>query len=542
MRPTKTKSILERSIFWSFMLVCILVVLLSLGMTLYFDMTRQRKDMDAAISGTAAYIASLPGVVTMLEEGYPAPQVRESLDSLCTHMPNISVAVVCDKNGLRFFHTDRHRTGESYVDGEEAAILQGVAPYITIGYGTMGMQRRAFHAVYSAQNEIIGFVMVSVFTGIISAHLRNILLLHLIIFLVMLLISFLLSHTILAYLSKTLMGIQPEELLSRYLQQDEVLNAIAEGLIASDAAGNVLFVNAAARKIIGSNYPMEGQTLAELLPDTRHDMILRGAKQEDHRSWIVGGHSVLASEIPIRGSMAMPIQGVLTILYDRTEMLHMSDQLFGARSMIEALRAYNHEFSNKLHVILGYLQSGETKKAMRFILNSNLISGQLICQTADQIRVSELCALVIGKMIHAAERGISLTLAGDSCCIEQDLLLPVSDMMTIIGNLLENAIEELGSATFELREIKFGFYCRPDCNIIVCEDTGLGIPDDVFQMMYENGFSTKGEYRGTGLFTVKRIVSQYNGKIEVETDSGEGTAFTVTFVRKDLRDVSGYNY
>ena len=528
---TKHKSTLERSLFWSFMLVSILVVLFSLGATLYFDMTRQRKDMDAAISGTAAYIASMPEVVSMLEAGYPAPQVRESLDSLCAHLPNISVAVVCDKDGLRFFHTDRQKTGESYVDGEEAAILQGAPPYITTGYGTMGTQRRAFHAVYGAQNEIIGFVMVSVFTGVISAHLRGILLLHLMIFLTMLLVGVLLSHAILAYLRKTLMGLGPEELLSRYLRQDEVLGAVSEGIIASDADGTVLFVNAAARQILGEDGPVEGRPLLELLPDTRHSMVLRGAKAEDHRSWMVGGHSVLASEIPIRGGTAAPVQGVLTILYDRTEMLNMSDQLFGAKSMLEALQAYNHEFSNKLHVILGYLQSGDTQRAMRFILNSNLISGQRICQTADQIRVSELCALIIGKMLHAAERGISLTLAGDSGCIEQDLLLPVGDMMTVIGNLLENAIEALGGAADRLCEIKLGLYCRPDCNIIVCEDTGRGISDAVFEKMYENGFSTKGAYRGTGLFTVSRIVSQYGGKIEVETEPGEGTAFTVTFVR-----------
>ena len=122
MPPIKAKNTLERSLFWSFMGVSMLVVLLSLGATLSFDMTRQRKDMDAAISGTAAYIASLPEVVTMLEDGYPAPQVKESLNSLCSNIPNISVAVVCDKNGLRFFHTDRQKTGESYVDGQETAI------------------------------------------------------------------------------------------------------------------------------------------------------------------------------------------------------------------------------------------------------------------------------------------------------------------------------------------------------------------------------------------------------------------------------------
>lgn len=527
---------LERKLFWSFMLISSLVILLSLGITLYFDVTRQRKDMDATISGTAAYIASLPEVVKMVEEGYPVPQVRDSLDALCANIPNISVAVVCDNNGLRFFHTDRQKTGESYVDGEEAAVLMGADPYITIGYGTMGMQRRAFHAVYGATDSIIGFVMVSVFTGVISAHLRSIILIHLTIFLLMLAVSFLLSHAILGYLRKTLMGLQPEELLSRYLQQDEVLGAMAEGLVASDTTGTVLFVNAAARNIIGYDREIEGKPINALLPDTRHAAVIKSGVPEEHRSWIVSGHSVLANEIPIRNTASEPPQGVLTILYDRTEMLHMSDELFGARSMIDALRTYNHEFSNKLHVILGYLERGQVQQAVRFIINSNLISSQLICRTADCIRVSELCALITGKIIHAAEHGIELKLTGDSYCIEQDLLLPVGEFITIAGNLLENAIEELSNCCTDVREIELGIYCRPDCNILVCEDTGGGISEQVVKTLFQKGESTKGNYRGTGLFTVNRIVSQYGGKIEVETEQGVGSVFTVTFTREDIRE------
>ncbi len=109
--------------------------------------------------------------------------------------------------------------------------------------------------------------MVLVFTSVISAHLRSILLLHLMIFAVMTAVGFLLSHVILVYLRKTLMGLQPEELLSRYLQQDEVLGAMAEDLVASDTAGNILFANAAARKIIGGDRKMAGRPLAEFLPE-----------------------------------------------------------------------------------------------------------------------------------------------------------------------------------------------------------------------------------------------------------------------------------
>ena len=44
-------------------------------------------------------------------------------------------------------------------------------------------------------------------------------------------------------------------------------------------------------------------------------------------------------------------------------------------------------------------------------------------ETADCIRVSSICALVIGKMLHAAEYGICLTVTPDSRCRPEDLLL-----------------------------------------------------------------------------------------------------------------------
>lgn len=535
MNKKSSPNALERKLYFSFMLLSALVILLSIGVTLYFDMTRQRNQVDATIGGAAAYISKLPDVVSMLEAGYPDDVLNSSLDSLCDSIADISMAVVCDKNGLRFYHTDRKKTGESYVNGEEQPILKGKDPYITTGYGTMGTQRRAFHAVFGGNGEIIGFVMVSVFTGVISARLRSIFAVHFLILCVLLLVGLFLTHTIMVYLRKTLMGLRPEELLSRYLQQDDVLSAVAEGLVACDASGKVLFANPAAQALFGEHTPLLGRPLLELFPNSRQNAVLQSGMPEERRSWIVQGHTVLASQIPIRDGQKLVPQGVLTILYDRTEMLRMSDELFGARSMIDALRSYNHEFSNKLHVILGYLETGKTQEAIRFIVNSNLISGQLICQTADQIRVSELCALMIGKMLHAAERGIHLTLAEGSCCIEQDLLIQVSDMVTVMGNLLENAIEELSGEGRDVREIEFGLYCRPDCNILICEDTGSGISSDTLNHIFENGFSTKGLYRGTGLYAVQTVVKRYGGKIDVESEPGEGTSFTITFTREGAK-------
>lgn len=153
-------------------------------------------------------------------------------------------------------------------------------------------------------------------------------------------------------------------------------------------------------------------------------------------------------------------QGVLTILNDRYEVETLSDELSGARSMLDTLRAFNHEFLNKLHVILGYLQTGQTQQAITFITNSSLVSSQAIRQTADCLRVHQICALVVGKMMHAAELGILLTVSPDSRCMGKDLVMDVGDCVTLVGNLLENAIEELHGSKKEIREITLGIYAQ----------------------------------------------------------------------------------
>ena len=85
----------------------------------------------------------------------------------------------------------------------------------------------------------------------------------------------------------------------------------------------------------------------------------------------------------------------------------------------------------------------------------------------------------------------------------------------------------------ELLEIKLGLYCRPDCNIIVCEDTGRGIDPTVREHIFEKGVSTKGEGRGLGLPLVQQIVESHNGTIDIVTEAGAGSCFTLTFTRQE---------
>jgi sensor histidine kinase regulating citrate/malate metabolism len=138
---------LEKQIFFSFSAASALLLLLTLCLTLSFDLHRQQKSIDDNIAGTAAYIASLDEVALMLEQGYPEQSTTQQLERICKGNPNLNVIAIYDRNLLRFYHTSRQETGETYVSGEERAILSGAEPYIVKSYGTLGAYRCAFHVV-----------------------------------------------------------------------------------------------------------------------------------------------------------------------------------------------------------------------------------------------------------------------------------------------------------------------------------------------------------------------------------------------------------
>lgn len=522
---------LEKQIFFGFLTISLLLLLVSLGITLTFALTRQRKELDKNISSIAAYVASIEQVSDMLEDGYPYPSAMRELDSIHRYFPDINVLAVYDTNGLRFYHTNRQETGETFVAGEEAAILAGSPPYITTGYGTLGTQRRAFHAVTGENGEIIGFVIASVFTDYISEQARALITPYAVIMCFMIPVSVLLSHAIVRILQSSLMGHHPQELLDLYLRQSGVLNSVEDGLMAADRNGIVIFANDAARRIFPETARITGCSLYQLFPGSAFGSVMETGSASYHQPCTLNGRQLLISEIPIEENGR--IQGALAVLNDRTDLEILSDELSGARTMLDTLRAFNHEFLNKLHIILGYLQTGETQKAISFIINSNLVTSQAIRQTADCLRISHICALVIGKMMHAAELGILLSVSPDSRCVEKDLLLPTDSYITIIGNLLENAIEELSGCGKEILEITLGIHCSPGYTIITCEDTGGGIPDALLAHIYEKGVSSKGTGRGTGLFLIHQIVEEYGGEITIDTEAGEGTCFTLTFTRKE---------
>ena len=64
--------------------------------------------------------------------------------------------------------------------------------------------------------------------------------------------------------------------------------------------------------------------------------------------------------------------------------------------------------------------------------------------------------------------------------------------------------------------------------MITANDTGVGIKQENMEKVFLNGYSTKGEGRGTGLYQVKRMVENLGGEIAIESQFGTGTTVTVS--------------
>ena len=104
--------------------------------------------------------------------------------------------------------------------------------------------------------------------------------------------------------------------------------------------------------------------------------------------------------------------------------------------------------------------------------------------------------------------------------------------MNIASNACE-AMEKGGRLTVRTREVP------GDLDVeVVFEDTGPGIPPERLRKIFDPFFTTKERGTGLGLSVVYGVVEKHGGKIEVDSDEGKGTRFTIRLRRAREEDLA----
>lgn len=483
-------------------------------------------ELDNYIALAARLVAENADVQESLERGSIDDALMSYLDEDASANAGFDYIVIADTNSTRLYHPNHDLIGAQFAGGDEGDAVAGAAPYLTTRQGTQVSQRRAFHSVYGKDGQVVGFVMVSASLGLIQGQKQMLLVRFLTIFAIALGIGLLVSWLLARSVCKALLGHEPDAFARMFLQRQEVLNHLSECLLAVTTSGTILYGNAEGLALLSSVGENRLPAAFPLWPQLRQTAADGKSCDDQLMQW--GERTYLAKCVPLNGA------GVLLVLRDRTEYERIDQQLTGTNHVIQALRANTHEFLNKLHIILGLLQIGETQQAIDFITEvSDDVEGnyQVIVR---QLQNRTVAALVLGKASHARELGIQFTLRGDSTLPPHSAFLSSNELVTIVGNLVENAFDAVKNVA-EFKEV--GLFIGEDEHglTITVDDTGHGMTEAQIKTVRERQYTTKGDGHGFGLRLIQQIVADRKGYLDIASEPGEGSAFTVNFTVKRTR-------
>uniref|UniRef100_UPI003D77A39E sensor histidine kinase n=1 Tax=Nocardia brasiliensis TaxID=37326 RepID=UPI003D77A39E len=225
-----------------------------------------------------------------------------------------------------------------------------------------------------------------------------------------------------------------------------------------------------------------------------------------------------------------PHLGAVLTVRDRTDVEALTRQLDAVQSMSTVLRAQRHEFSNKMHLISGLLHSGHTEEASRS-LDEMIGAGPLgaAAPGIDAIHDAYLQAFLAAKAAHAREGGVELVL-GPNTWVDGTLADPV-DVTTVLGNLLDNAIEAVHASGNTVRQVEVELVQEDSTLHIVVADSGDGVAPGLIDVLFTEGASTRDGRdvpggRGVGLALIRQIARTHGGEVHLASPRGGAPPLT----------------
>lgn len=114
----------------------------------------------------------------------------------------------------------------------------------------------------------------------------------------------------------------------------------------------------------------------------------------------------------------------------------------------------------------------KNEEASEYITNVSSIQQNVIHKIMKNFEDSSVAALLIGKYARASELNIRLSLESGSRLMRNDISLPSSDLVTIIGNLIDNAMDSINEKNAQPKELTVGIFTKPHAILINVDDTG----------------------------------------------------------------------
>ncbi|HWS93196.1 MAG TPA: ATP-binding protein [Mycobacterium sp.] len=309
------------------------------------------------------------------------------------------------------------------------------------------------------------------------------------------------------------LGLRPAEITELVRTQAAVLQGIGEGVLAADVSWKTTFVNDEACRLleIGNE---TGQHVDEIGLTPRVLDVFKAADSTPALA-TVGERIVVVSARPV--SREGRQLGTVLVVRDRTDVESLTRQLDAVQVMSTVLRAQRHEFANRLHLLTGLLHGGHVDEGLQY-LEELLGSGPLgsALPGIDAIRDAYLQAFLAAKGAAAREAGVTLQI-GENTWVPGRLILPV-DVTTVLGNLLDNAIDAVRMSDNATKEVEVELLQDGTTLHITVVDSGDGVAPEFVEHLFAEGRTTKPDSgvpggRGIGLALSRQISRALGGDL-----------------------------
>ncbi|MEU2110590.1 ATP-binding protein [Streptomyces sp. NPDC019507] len=423
-----------------FAMQVVLVAAIVAGFALFSYVTDRAQAEETArrqTTATAAAVADFPSVVTAVRSPDPTARLQPYAERLRKDA-GVDFVVIMTPDGRRWTHPEPGEIGHIYLGHiDEARQGRTVSETYT---GTLGPSVRTVAPVRDDSGRIVALVSAGITIDKISEQLGKQVTALLGMAGAALALGGLGTYVINARLRRHTHGMNAAELSRMHDYHEATLHAVREGLLMLDGHRRIALINDGARELLGLGADVVGRGPDELgLPPGLTGALLASEPRVDELH-LTAERVLVVSTQPVVGGER---RGTVVTLRDHTELQSLTGELDSERGFTQALRAQAHEAANRLHTVVSLIELGRAEEAVEFATAELELAQVLTDRVVTAVGEPVLAALLLGKAAQANESGVELVLTDDSR-IDDGVLppwLPPRDLVTILGNLIDNAVE-----------------------------------------------------------------------------------------------------
>ena len=521
------------------LLLQLAIIVLTVGVASVVLYRHSRSDLAKRAGAKSLAIAQTVATDRQVAAALTRPDGARVIDPIAEHIRRATGAafvVVANRRGIRMSHPNPKLIGKSLMHdpGENPAATFAGRTFVGEQHGSLGWSVRAKVPIRNGHGRVVGLVSVGVLESAITSELWSSIATILIPVLVALALAIAGAFLLARHVKRQTFGLEPDEIGALLEQREAMLHGVREGTITLDPTGRITLINDEAQRLLGVGADAVGWGIENVVPDGRVRDVLAGRIAGQDEVVVVGDRVLVANRMPVdvRGRSI----GAVVTLRDRTELDALSRELHDVRNLADALRAQEHDFQHRLHVISGLIELGRYDDAVAEINRSSLLHQELAASLVDRIGDPILAALLLGKAAVGSQHGVRLDVHATELPRE---LEDVRSLVAMLGNLIDNALESV-SANGGGGHVDVTLRVDGGELVLSVHDSGPGIDPSLTEEIFRDGFTTKvarGDHtkRGLGLALVSQEVRRRSGTIDVE--NVDGARFTVRLPLRSLEQV-----